>query len=97
MSGEKRLRDVLQADDGQVAAPLVPLPLQLDLDSGPPSDERLRLRARRSSRPTIPLLESRLALGGYRPRFGCLPARGGAAALSAIEVVRAERSAFRNP
>lgn len=38
------LRDALQADDGQVAAPFVPLHLQLDLGSSLPPDGGLRLR-----------------------------------------------------
>ena len=88
------LRDALQADDGQVAAPFIPLRLQLDLDSRLPADERLRLRARRSSRPLLPRLDSRLPVDGRCHDLGvtgCLPVAHGSTVLSANDAVPAKQ------
>jgi hypothetical protein len=53
------LRDALQIDDGQMLATAAILDAQLDEGAGPSANERMRLRARRPSRPTIPRFETR--------------------------------------
>lgn len=97
---EGPLRDALQANDGQVAASVVPLHEQLDLGSGLAPGERRRLRARGSSRPS-PRRSNRgswIATNATPPKsLICFPAPRGATLLSAREVLPAERLSFRNP
>ena len=56
---EGTLRDALERNDGKLLTTAVVLDAQLDHSSGSSSNERVRLRARRPSRPALARLESR--------------------------------------